>query len=156
MCKWYTGQARPMDGKLMTEVRLGREKLKVMPSFCYLVNCSSSGGGCQLAMITRCCVTWGKFNKFLSILTTCSFHITFRERVYNLCVRNEMLHASETWAPTFSDLHQLQHNDQAMICLMGSITCNVWLHRWGFKTYLLKNIPDMCQHRLPMVTSATI
>ena len=35
-CKQCTGQARPIDGKLMTEVRVAREKLEVVPSFCYL------------------------------------------------------------------------------------------------------------------------
>ena len=82
----------------------------------------SAGGGCELATITRCCVTWGKFNELLPIFPSRSFPITSRGGVYNLCVRSAMLHASETWAPTLSDLHQLKRNDQAMICWMCSVT----------------------------------
>ena len=35
-CKRCTGQDRPINGKLMTEVTVGQEKLQVVPSFCYL------------------------------------------------------------------------------------------------------------------------
>ena len=38
-CKWCTGQVRPVDGRPMTEVTMGREKLEMMPSFCYLGGC---------------------------------------------------------------------------------------------------------------------
>ena len=47
-CKRCTGQARPM-----AKVTVGREKVEVVPSFCYLGDCLSSGGGCELAIITR-------------------------------------------------------------------------------------------------------
>ena len=57
-CKRCTEQARPIDGRLMTEVSVGREKLEVVPSICYLGDCLSSGGSCELATITRCCVAW--------------------------------------------------------------------------------------------------
>ena len=72
-CKRCTEQDRPIDGKLMTEVTMGREKLKVVPSFCYLGDCLSLGGGCELATITKCHVAWGKFNKLLPVLTSRSF-----------------------------------------------------------------------------------
>ena len=42
-CKHCTGQARPTDGRLRTEVTVGRYKLEVVPSFCYLGDCLSSG-----------------------------------------------------------------------------------------------------------------
>ena len=83
---------------------------------CYLGDCLSPGGGCELASITRWRVAWGKFIELLSVITFHSFPITSREIVYNSCVRSAMLHASETWAPTLCDLHRLQRNDQAMIC----------------------------------------
>ena len=59
--EWFTGQARPTDSKLMTEVTAGGEKLEVVPSFCYHGYCLSSGGSCELSTITRCRVAWGKF-----------------------------------------------------------------------------------------------
>ena len=84
-CKRCTGQTRPIDGKLVTEVTIGREMLEVVPSFCYLGDYLSSVGGCELATITRCRVAWGKFNEFLPVLTPRSFPITSRGRVYNSC-----------------------------------------------------------------------
>ena len=58
MCK-RIGQDRPRDGRLMTEVTLGQEKLEVVPSFCYLGDCLSSGGGHELTSIKRYHVAWG-------------------------------------------------------------------------------------------------
>ena len=98
MCKRCTGQARPIDGRLMTEVTVGREKLEVVPSFCYLGDWLFSGGSCELATIIRYCVARGKFDELLHVLTSRSFPITSRGRVYNSCIRSAMLHASETWA----------------------------------------------------------
>ena len=106
----------------MTEVTVGQEKLEVVPFFCYLGDCLSSCGVCELASITRCCVAWGKFNEPLSAITPRSFPITSRGRVYKLCVRSAMFHGSKTWAPTLSHLHLLQHNDQAMIRWMCRVT----------------------------------
>ena len=42
--------------------------------------------------------------------------------VYNSCVRSAMLHASETRAPTLSDLHSLQRNDRAITHWICSVT----------------------------------
>ena len=106
----------------MLEATVGREKLKVEPSFCYLGDCLSSGCGCELATITRCRVAWGKFNQLLLVLTSCSFPIISRGRVYNSYVRSAMLHASKTWTPFLSDLHRLKCNDRAMIHWMCGVT----------------------------------
>ena len=127
MCLRSTGQARPIDGRLLTHVTVGWENLEVVPSFCYLGDCLSSGGGCELIIITRCHVGWGKFNE--PILTSRSFPKTSRGRVYNSCVRSAMLHASETWAPTSSNLNHLQRNDRAMICWMWGIATKDHTHR---------------------------
>ena len=82
-CKWCTGQARPIDGRLMTEVRVGREKLEVVPSFSYIGDCLSAGLGCELATITSWRVAWGNFNELLHVLTSRSFPITCSGIVYN-------------------------------------------------------------------------
>ena len=71
-CKWRTGQARLIDGRPMTEFTVGREKLEVVASFCYLEDLSS-GGGCELTSITRCHVAWGKFNELMSVLNSRRF-----------------------------------------------------------------------------------
>ena len=53
-CKRCTGQARPIDRRLIIEGTMGREKLGVVPSFCDLGDCLSLGGGYEIATITRC------------------------------------------------------------------------------------------------------
>ena len=121
-CKRCSGLARPIDGRPMSEITVASEKLEVVSSFCYLGDTLSSGGGCELATITRCRVAKGKFNELLPILTARSFPLTSRGKVYNSCVRSAMLHASETWALTSSDLHRLQRNDRAMIRWMCGVT----------------------------------
>ena len=87
-CKRWTGQARPVDGRLMIQFTAGREKLDVVSSFCYLGDCLFSGVGCKLASITRCRVAWGKFNELLPYLTSRSFPVTPKWRVYNICTRS--------------------------------------------------------------------
>ena len=118
-CKRCTGQAKPKDGKLMTEVTVGREKLEVVPSFCYLGDCLYSGGGCEFVIITRCRVAWGTFNELLAVLTSRSFPITSRGRVYNSCVRSAMLHASKPVpqpCPT---------------CIVCTVTTELWFAGYG-------------------------
>ena len=99
-----------------------QEKLEVVPSFCYLGDCLSSGGRYELATVTRCRVAWGEFNELLPVLTSHSFPITSRGRVHNSWVRSAMLHTSKTWTPTLSNLHLLQCNDWAMIRWMCRVT----------------------------------
>ena len=96
-CKQHSWQARLVDGRPMTEVTVGTDKLEVVPSFCYL---GTPYPQVVVASITRCRVAWGKFIEPLTILTSCSFPITCKDRVYNSCVRCAVLHANESWVPT--------------------------------------------------------
>ena len=109
-CKQCTGQAGPIGGRPMTEITVGREKLELVPSFCY---CYLGLGG------------WGKLNDLLTILTSCLFPLTSRGRVYNSFVRNDMLHTSET-LPNF---HSLQRNDWALVHWMCGVTTKDQLTR---------------------------
>ena len=74
-----------------------------------------AGGGCKLAIVTRCSTTWGKFKKLLPILT--SKHVSLRThgKVFNACVRSALLHGSETWALTAPDLQRLRRNDRSVV-----------------------------------------
>ena len=104
ICKWCTGQARPIYSRLMAEVTVGREKLEVAPSFYYIGNYLSAGGGCELATITWCLFAWGNFSELLHVLTSRSFPITCSGIVYNWCVRSTTFHAKGTRDLTLSDL----------------------------------------------------
>ena len=55
---------------------------------------------------------WKKFRELLPVLI--SRHLSYKTcgHVYSSCVRSAMLHASETWPLTKTNL---QHNDRAMI-----------------------------------------
>ena len=64
---------------------------------------------------------WKKFRELLPVLT--SRHLSYKTRghVYSSCVRSAMLHASETWPLTKTNLQRLQLNDRAMIRQICSI-----------------------------------
>ena len=100
---------------------LGPNKLEVVASFCYLGDMLSAGGGCEMAVTTRVETAWKKFRELLPVLT--SRHLSYKTRghVYSSCVRSAMLHASETWPLTKTNLQCLQRNDRAMIRQICSI-----------------------------------
>ena len=75
----------------------------------------SAGGGCALAIATRCSTALGKFRKLLLILTFKHVSPLTRGKVFSACIRSALLHGSETWAPTTPDLQRLRRNDRAMI-----------------------------------------
>ena len=89
-CERRTGETRTINVSPVTEVTLGREKLEVMQSRCYIGDCLYSVGSYELASITRYHIAWHKFNELLSILTSHSLPITSRGRVYNSCTRSAM------------------------------------------------------------------
>ena len=115
VCPRCLDQARPIDGRPVTQVDVDGTLLDVEASFCYLGDMLCAGGGCALAIITRCCTAWGKFKKLLPILTSKHVSLTTRGKVYNACVRSALLHGSETWAPSAPDLQRLRRNDRSMI-----------------------------------------
>ena len=90
-------------------------QLDVESNFCYLRDMLCAGGGCKLAIVTRCSTAWGKFKRLLPILT--SKHVSLRTggKIFNACVRSALLHGSETWAPTAPDLQRLRRNDRSMV-----------------------------------------
>ena len=115
------GNARPNDGRPQNEVQVGPDKLEVVASFYYLGDMLSAGGGCEITVTTRVKTAWKKFRKLLPVLT--SRHLSYKTRghVYSSCVRNAMLHDSETWPLTKTNLQRLQCNDRAMIRQICSI-----------------------------------
>ena len=111
-CAQCMGNARPIDGRPQNEVQVGNDKLEVVASFCLLRDMLSAGGGCEIAVTTRVKTAWKKFKELLPVLT--SRHLSYKTPgdVYSSCVRSAMLHASETWALTKTNL---QRNNKAMI-----------------------------------------
>ena len=120
-CTRCMGNARPIDGRPQSEVQVGPDKLEVVASFCYLGDMLSAGGGCEMAVTTRVKTAWKKFRELLPVLT--SRHLSYKTRghVYSSCMWSAMLHASETWPLTKTNLQRLQRNDRAMIRQICSI-----------------------------------
>ena len=96
ICPRCQGTACPIDGRPINEVFVDEVKMDVVPSFCYLGDMLSAGGGCDLAVTTRCSVAWGKFRKLLPILTSKHVSLKTRGKLFSFCVRSAMLHGSET------------------------------------------------------------
>ena len=101
-CPRCCDQARPIDNRPVTQVDVDGTLFDVESNFCYLGDMLCAGGGCKLAIVTRCSTAWGKFKRLLPILT--SNH----GKVFKACVRSALLHGSETWAPTAPDLQRLR------------------------------------------------
>ena len=120
-CARCMGKASPIDGRPQSEVQVAPDKLEVVASFCYLGDMLSAGGGCEMAVTTRVKTAWKKFRELLPVLT--SRHLSYKTCgcVYSSCVRSAMLHASETWPLTKTNLQRLQRNDRAMIRQICSI-----------------------------------
>ena len=85
-CERCTGLARPVEGRPMTEVTVGRENFDVVPTFCYAGDCLSSGGRLKARFYHK---------------MSCHMKQIQRAPVHPY-------HACETWAPTLSALHRLQ------------------------------------------------
>ena len=62
-CTQCLGTARPIDGRTVKEVKVDDEKLEAVPEFSYLGDMLTADGGCELAAVTRCKCTWGKFRQ---------------------------------------------------------------------------------------------
>ena len=100
MCPRCLDQARPIDGRPIAQVEVDGKLLDAEASICYFGDMLSAGGGCALAIATRCSTAWGKFRKLLSILTSKHVSPLTRGKVFSACISSAILHRSETWAPT--------------------------------------------------------
>ena len=96
-CSRCQGNAHPIDRKPQKDVQVGSDKLEVA-SFCYLGDILSAAGACELVMTTYVNTT----SKKVKGAGCCPFfhpatsQYKTRGRGYSSCVRNVMLHASET------------------------------------------------------------
>ena len=68
-----------------------------MYKFCYLGDMLSVNGDAHAAVETRIRIGWNKFMQLVPLLTNKDISFTVRGRLYSSCVRNSMLHGSETW-----------------------------------------------------------
>ena len=117
-CARCMENARPIECRPQSKVQVGPDKLEVVASFCYLDVMLSAGVGCEITVTTRVKTAWKKFRKLLPVLTSCHLSDKTCGHVYSSCVRSAILHASETWPLTKTNL---QCNDRARIRQICSI-----------------------------------
>ena len=115
VCARCLGTARPIDCRAVTELTLNDELLEVVASFCYLGDMISQGGGCLESITTRIRCAWGKFRELLPLLSSRFLPLPSKGKMFDTYIRKALLHASECWAPTASDLARLQRCDRSMI-----------------------------------------
>ena len=78
-----------------TSVDIGASaKFESVDKFCYLGDMLRVDGDADAAMEARIRIGWNKFRQLVPL-----YHVSLimRERLYSSCVRNSMLHGSETW-----------------------------------------------------------
>ena len=68
-----------------------------MDNFCYLGDMLSVDGDADAAVKARIRTGWNKFRLLVPLLTNRDISLIRRGRLYSSCVRNNMLHGSETW-----------------------------------------------------------
>ena len=115
ICPRCKGESRPIYGIPMSQVDIEGTVLDVEDTFFYLGDMLCSGGGCDSAIVARCCVAWGKIKKMLPVLTPRHISPKVRGKVYAAWVHSAMLHGRKTWGPNILDLKRLCHNDRVMI-----------------------------------------
>ena len=108
VCLHCQGPARPIDGRLVTQVNMNGTMLNIKATFCYLGNMHNIGGSCNTAIATQCCVAWDKFRKLLPIFTLGHLSLKVHGKVYVACVLSALLHSSEMWGSNASNLQRLQ------------------------------------------------
>ena len=81
----------------------------------------SAGGGCEITVTTHVTTAWKKFRELLPVITSLHLSNKTRGHVCSFCVRSAMVHASETWLLTRTNLQRLQGNGRAMIRHISSI-----------------------------------
>lgn len=114
-CNRCKGLERPITGNANKNFQLSNGAvLDIVDSFCYLGDTLDAGGGCEASITARVRAAWGKFRQLLPLLTSRGLSQTTRGKIYNTYIRPVLLYASESWAPTVSNIAKLQRNDRSM------------------------------------------
>ena len=67
------------------EVGVDGTLLDMEATFCYPGDMLCSGGGCDSAIVARCCVACGKFRTLLPVLTTTHLSTRIHGKLYEAC-----------------------------------------------------------------------
>ena len=103
-------------------VNCGGQKIDVVEKFCYLGDTIGARGGAEESVTARIQSAWNKFRELLPLLTSKSFPLLTKGRVYQACVRSVMLYGSETWPIKEDELRKLESNENRMVRWMCGVS----------------------------------
>jgi len=78
-------------------------------------------GDADAAVETRIGIRWNKFRQLVPLLSNKDIPLIVRGRLYSNCVRNSMLHGSETWPIKKENEVALQWAEMRMVRWMCGI-----------------------------------
>ena len=90
-------------------------KLELVDKFCYLGDMLSVDGDADAAVEARIRISWNKFRQLVPLLTNKDVSLIMTGRLYSSCVRNSMLHRSETWPVRKENVVALQRAEMRMV-----------------------------------------
>ena len=72
-------------------------------------------GDADAAVEARIRIGWNKFRQLVPLLTNKDVSLIMRERLCSSCVRDSMLHGSETWSVRNENVVALQRAEMRMV-----------------------------------------
>jgi len=119
-----TGCLNPVISTGHTSVDIGASaNLEVVDKFCYLSDMLSVDEDADAAVEARIRSGWNKFRQLvpLPLLTIRDILLIRRGRLHSSCVRNSMLHGSETWPVRKENEVALQRAEMRMVRWMCDV-----------------------------------
>ena len=93
-----TGCLNPVTSAGNTSVDAGASaNLEIVDKFCYLDDSLSVDGDTDAAVQDTIRIGWNTFRQLIPLLINKFESFTMRGRLYSSCVRNSVLHVSDTW-----------------------------------------------------------
>ena len=86
-----------------------------MDTFCYFCDMLNVERDADAAVEARIRVGWNKFRQLVPFFTNKDISLIRRVKLYSSCVRNSMLHGSETWAVRKESKMALQRAEMRMV-----------------------------------------
>ena len=120
-CKRCTGELESAPPPAITEIEIAGDTFDVVESFCYLGDVTDRTGGCFAATTARVRGAWKSFRELLPVLTNKGISLCRRGKIHQQCVREVLLHASETWPAKTDDIARLVRSDNAMVRWICSV-----------------------------------
>jgi hypothetical protein len=122
-CKSCIGKAQSGQTVTREEVDMGEDgKMELVEQFCYLGDMIGAGGGAEEAVRCRIRCGWGKFNEMSPMLTKRGLSLKTKGYLYNMCVREALVHGSETWPMRAGDVQRMARTERSMVRRMCGVS----------------------------------